>query len=152
MKINLQYSMLLALCMGLLFSCNQNSKIQMHSDTALLRNLVMVQQEAWNRGDIEGFMKGYHKDSLMQFITKKGTRKGWLETLNSYKKHYPGKDSMGRLAFTLHTIEFMDDDKTIGHIAGIWKLYRAKDTLNGYFSLITREFSDGPKIVIDHTW
>jgi hypothetical protein len=115
-------------------------------------NLLQMQVKQWNAGSIEGFMTGYVKDGRMQFIGKKGSRIGWQKTLESYKNHYPNKDSMGILAFDLDNIEFLDKNAELGHITGRWKLYRQKDTPNGYFSLITRRTAEGPKIIIDHTW
>lgn len=117
-----------------------------------VRAMLMQQQDAWNQGDIQGFMKGYLNSESMQFISRKGTRKGWRQTLEAYQKHYPNKDSMGRLEFNLDEVEFLDRKKELGHVTGRWKLIRAADTPNGYFSLITRQTKEGPKIIIDHTW
>ncbi|MBL7811210.1 MAG: DUF4440 domain-containing protein [Bacteroidetes bacterium] len=129
---------------------NHAEKSQIHTDS--LRRLILTQQAAWNRGDIEGFMQGYHNDTGMQFITRKGVRYGWQATLDSYRKHYPTKDSMGRLEFGLQKVEFLDEGMETGHIAGTWKLYRHADTPSGYFSLITRKVGTAHKIIIDHTW
>lgn len=130
------------------FTSNPEIPEQKQAIEKMLNNQVA----AWNRGDINGFMQGYLNDSSMQFISKKGVRKGWKQTLEAYKKHYPGKDSMGTLQFDLDEIEFLTPDASIGHIMGKWKLLRANDTPSGYFSLITRRTTAGPKIIIDHTW
>ena len=117
-----------------------------------IRQLLILQQEAWNAGNIEEFMEGYHRDSSMQFIGAKGVRYGWLATLNAYKKHYPDKASMGQLSFDIDTIEMLDQSGEIGHVNGRWKLIRTQDTPSGHFSLITRKISGKHKIIIDHTW
>jgi hypothetical protein len=130
-------------------ACSENKNIQTVKD---IRELLIMQQEAWNDGNIEKFMEGYHQDSGMQFIGSKGVRYGWLATLNAYKKHYPDKAAMGQLYFDIDTIALLDRAAEIGHVNGRWKLIRAKDTPAGHFSLITRSISGKHKIIIDHTW
>lgn len=131
------------------WACSSNKNTQ---DVNSIRELIIMQQRAWNEGNIEKFMEGYHRDSGMQFIGDKGVRYGWLATLNAYKKHYPDKAAMGKLHFDIDTIEMLDKAGEIGHVNGRWKLIRAKDTPAGHFSLITRRNSGNHKIIIDHTW
>ena len=130
-------------------ACIENKNAQSVKD---IRELLMMQQRAWNEGNIEKFMQGYHQDSGMQFIGAKGVRYGWLATLNAYKNHYPDKAAMGQLYFDIDTIELLDKASEIGHVNGRWRLIRAKDTPAGHFSLITRSISGKHKIIIDHTW
>lgn len=136
----------LAVCIS---ACGHRETAEMKND---IRELLMSQQKAWNEGNIEKFMQGYHQDSGMQFIGAKGVRYGWLATLNAYKNHYPDKLAMGKLCFDIDTIELLDKAAEIGHVNGRWKLIRAKDTPAGHFSLITRNIAGKHKIIIDHTW
>lgn len=145
--LKLQAYTFLSLSLVFLFS-----QCQSKSQTSELEQLLEKQVAAWNKGDVEGFMEGYFKDSSMQFISKKGVRKGWSATLESYKKHYPSKSEMGTLVFKTDSLYFMDDKREFGHITGTWKLIRVSDTPSGYFSLITRKTPLGHKIIIDHTW
>jgi hypothetical protein len=131
------------------WACSGNESKQTAN---VIRELLATQQKAWNDGNIEKFMEGYHQDSCMQFIGAKGVRYGWLATLNAYKNHYPDKAAMGQLYFDIDTIELLDNAEEIGHVNGRWKLIRAKDTPAGHFSLITRRISGKHKIIIDHTW
>ena len=117
-----------------------------------IKELLLMQQGAWNNGKIDEFMDGYHQDSGMQFIGAKGVRYGWLATLNAYKKNYPDKESMGQLHFDIDTIEILDRAAEIGHVNGRWRLIRSKDTPAGHFSLITKKIGGTHKIIIDHTW
>ena len=135
----------------ILVGCYTNNP-EIKSQKAAVENLLKAQVAAWNAGNINGFMDGYFNDSSMQFISKKGVRKGWQKTRDAYKKHYPTKDSMGKLIFELDSIEFLDPAAQLGHVTGKWKLVRQNDTPSGYFSLITRYTKEGPKIIIDHTW
>lgn len=137
------FSILLLVC------CQQPTP---ENEKKAIRLMLESQVKCWNLGDVDGFMDGYWKDSSMQFISKKGVRRGWIQTLNAYKKHYPNADSMGKLNFYLDSIEFLDPQLQLGHITGRWELIRATDTPGGYFSLLTRKMPEGPKIIVDHTW
>ncbi len=142
----------LALLGLLLLGGCSTSNPEVPEQITAIKSMLDAQVKSWNQGDIPGFMKGYLNDSNMQFISKRGSRKGWQQTLDAYKKHYPTKDSMGKLYFAIDTVEFLDNQASFGHITGKWKLIRSSDTPSGYFSLITKKTLEGPKIIIDHTW
>ncbi len=113
--------------------------------------LIEKQEIAWNRGDLVGFMHGYWKDSAMQFVSNRGARFGWQATLSAYQKGYPTKDKMGELSFTELKYNYLTDN--MGQVLGNWRVVQnQKDTLQGNFSLIFKQFESGPKIIIDHTW
>lgn len=135
-----------------LLLCSDCGKKSQEGDKHELARLLFDQQQAWNSGNLEGFMQGYYNDSSMQFITKRGVRKGWKQTLDAYRRGYKNKDSMGLLEFKLTDIEFLDEASAIGHINGTWRLLRKADTPAGHFSLITKRISGKHKIIIDHTW
>src|SRR5215203_4515287 len=78
-----------------LYACSQEK----NSDENIIRQLLQKQTEAWNRGDIENFMKGYWNNDSLKFIGKSGVTYGWNNTLNNYKKGYPDTASMGKLDF-----------------------------------------------------
>src|SRR5260370_18202716 len=65
-----------------------------------LRALLSEQAEAWNRGDIEGFMKGYWKSPDTVFAGSGGVQRGWDAVLARYKKSYPDRAAMGHLTFS----------------------------------------------------
>jgi hypothetical protein len=132
-------------------ACNKSQK--QNTDYTQLAQILFKQQQAWNSGNLEEFMAYYSRDTGMQFITKRGVRKGWKATLDGYKKTYKGsKDSMGRLDFKINKMEFLDENENVGHINGRWYLYRHTDTPQGHFSLITRREQGQHRIFIDHTW
>lgn len=135
----------------LMMACNSADNAG-KKDKHELAGILFKQQQAWNTGNLEAFMDGYSRDTGMQFITRRGVRKGWQATLNGYRKSYPNKDSMGELEFKIQQLEFLDDRGDVGHIVGTWKLIRHNDTPGGHFSLITRREAQGHRIWIDHTW
>src|SRR5688500_3669788 len=58
-------------------------------DEAAILKVLDKQKAAWNRGDIDGFMKGYWENDSLMFVGKSGVTYGWTNTLNNYKKGYP---------------------------------------------------------------
>ena len=62
---------------------------------------MKIQETAWNKGDIPGFMKYYWNNDSLKFIGSKGITYGWQNTLDNYIKGYPNKEAMGILTFTI---------------------------------------------------
>jgi hypothetical protein len=106
------------------------------------------QQEAWNHGDIEGFMEYYwHSDSL-KFIGSKGITYGWAQTLLNYRKSYPDRETMGKLTFAV--IEISELDPSNIFVIGKWQLEKEKPA-GGHFTLLWKLISGHWVIVTDHT-
>ncbi len=55
---------------------------------AAVRALLDAQVEAWNRGDLEGFMAGYWRSPELVFCSGATVTKGWDATLERYRKRY----------------------------------------------------------------
>ena len=108
-----------------------------------------AQTAAWNRGDIDGFMKGYWKSEQLVFVSGDEVSRGWQPTLERYKKNYATHEKMGALSFTNVTVELISKDAAV--VLGSWSLARAADNPKGKFTLIFRKFKDGWRIVYDHT-
>ena len=75
-----------------------------------ITKVLLDQQAAWNRGDIEAFMEGYLKTEDLSFVGNKGVTKGWEATLANYKKGYPDKTAMGELIFDIISIDQLSND------------------------------------------
>src|SRR6478672_2619937 len=75
------------------------------NDETAIRQLLAVQTEAWNRGDLEGFMQTYWKSDSLLFIGKNGLKWGWQETLRNYQKSYPDTTAMGKLSFNILVVK-----------------------------------------------
>ena len=114
-----------------------------------LRALLNEQEEAWNRGDIDGFMKGYWKSPDTVFVGSGGVQHGWDAVLARYKKSYPDRAAMGHLTFSELEVTPLGPDAAV--ILGRWQLQREKDSLGGVFTLIARHFREGWRIIHDHT-
>ncbi|HEX6123855.1 MAG TPA: nuclear transport factor 2 family protein [Pyrinomonadaceae bacterium] len=108
-----------------------------------------AQTAAWNRGDIDGFMRGYWNSEKLVFASGDAVTRGWQPTLDRYKKSYNSKEKMGALRFSDIEINVISKDAAV--VLGSWSLTRASDNPKGKFTLIFRKFGDQWRIVHDHT-
>ena len=118
-------------------------------DADAIRSLLYKQQDAWNAGDIEGFMEYYWKSDSLCFMTQNGVTNGWQNTLDRYKRGYPDKQSMGNLTFDLIRIDLLAPDAAL--VAGKWLVDSATKSAQGYFNLLLRKKNGHWLIVLDHT-
>lgn len=114
-----------------------------------VRGLLAQQTEAWNRGDIEGFMQTYWKSDSLLFIGKSGVSRGWQKTLDNYKKGYPDTTAMGKLAFELVELKQLSPDYY--YVVGKWMLTRSIGDLSGHFDLVLRKIMGRWYIIADHS-
>lgn len=127
------------------FAQSEKQKKKMTDDIIAVMN---EQSAAWNRGDIEGFMRGYWNSEKLVFVSSRVTR-GWQPTLDNYKRSYPTKEAMGALTFSDLEVTVLSNDAAV--VLGSWSLQRANDNPKGKFTLIFRKFKEGWRIVHDHT-
>ena len=118
-------------------------------DESAIRNLLAEQNAAWNRGDVDSFMKGYWENDSLMFIGKSGVTYGWLNTLNNYKKGYPDTATMGQLIFTLIQVKKLS--KEYYHVTGKWFLKRSVGDVGGHYTLLFRKIKGKWLIVSDHS-
>lgn len=113
-----------------------------------IRKVMDDQAAAWNRGDIDEFMKGYWNSDKLVFVSSEVTR-GWQPTLDRYKKSYNSREKMGTLTFSDLEITVLAKDAAV--VLGSWSLARATDNPHGKFTLTFRKFKEGWRIIMDHT-
>lgn len=111
--------------------------------------VLKMQQDAWNRGDIDAFMNGYSRSDETLFVSGDDVTRGWQKVLDRYKKKYSDRAEMGTLTFSNLEITPLSNDSAVA--LGSWKLNRANDQPRGRFTLIFRRFPEGWRIVHDHT-
>jgi ketosteroid isomerase-like protein len=114
-----------------------------------IRQVMHNQQEAWNRADIEDFMEGYWKSDSLKFIGRNGITYGWQTTLDNYKKSYPTPEAMGKLTFSVLTLDILSE--TSAFMIGRWHLKRTNDEPGGHFTLLWRKINGKWVIIADHT-
>lgn len=118
-------------------------------DKGAVLKVLEDQRQAWNRGDINNYMRGYWKSDSLVFVGKAAPVYGWQGTLDRYKKSYPDKAAMGELTFDIIEVKILDNHNAF--VLGGWHLKREKDAPGGYFTLWFRKVNGEWKIVCDHT-
>ena len=116
---------------------------------AEIRGVLSAQQEAWNHGDIDGFMNGYARAETTVFVSGDEVTRGWQTVRDRYFKKYGDRAKMGTLTFSDLEVEQLGPASAIA--LGRWELKRANDNPHGRFTLIFRHTPDGWRIVHDHT-
>src|SRR5206468_1363183 len=119
-------------------------------EAAATRKLLADQVQAWNKGDLEGFMAGYWKSDDLTFFGGPDKIRGWQKTLDRYRKRYQSEGkAMGELTFSELEVEVLGPDRAWAR--GRWQVVVGKETLRGLFTLILKKFPEGWRIVHDHT-
>jgi ketosteroid isomerase-like protein len=116
---------------------------------AAIRDVINAQRDAWNRGDIAGYMDGYARSADTVFISGDNITYGWETVLQRYKKGYDTREKMGVLTFSELAFNQLSTDAVA--VTGRWHLQRASDEPHGRFTLIFRHSKAGWRIVHDHT-
>jgi len=118
---------------------------------AAVRAVLDAQVEAWNRGDLEGFMGGYWRSPELVFCSGATVTKGWDATIERYRKRYQAEGrEMGTLRFD--SVEVLPFGPEAAAARGAFRL-RMKDGQepHGLFTLLLRRVDGAWRIVHDHT-
>lgn len=119
------------------------------ADETIIRKIMAKQEAAWNRGDLEAFMGGYWNSDSLKFIGSRGLTYGWQQTLDNYKKGYPDPDAMGKLKFTIISVEKLSGKSA--YVIGKWHLARKAGDLSGHYTLLWKKIKGTWVIVADHS-
>ena len=133
----------------MIVACSGGFSDKAEQEVHNIKNVILEQQNAWNKGDISAYMQAYWNSDSLLFIGKNGPKYGWQTTLGNYKKSYPDKETMGQLKFTFLKIEILSPINAV--VIGKWELTRQNDNPKGHFSLIMRKTDGVWKVVIDHS-
>jgi ketosteroid isomerase-like protein len=113
--------------------------------------VLIAQENAWNKGDLAGYVSGFKDSPDTLFITHQIFR-GYTGLLDEYKHDYPNRAAMGTLAFSDLEVHPLDENFAV--VTGKYRLERSKKdggNVEGIFSLVFENTDNGWKIVIDHT-
>lgn len=120
------------------------------NDEAMIAAVITAQQDAWNNGDIDGYMQGYWKSPDLRFASGGTVVRGWQPTRDRYAATYASRELMGELSLSnLEIILLGQGDDAVVH--GAWALKRANDAPSGLFTLVFRKVDGDWKIISDTT-
>lgn len=152
----MRHRMLMAASLFLLFvmaaafaQTNAKPNQRNAKDAATIKSVLDAQCDAWNRGDIEGFMGGYERSEKTVFVGSDDVTRGWQTVLDRYKRNYSTREKMGTLTFSDLEITPIGNDSAL--VLMRWHLQRAKDEPHGRSTLLMRRTKQGWKIVYDHS-
>ncbi|HJX90256.1 MAG TPA: nuclear transport factor 2 family protein [Pyrinomonadaceae bacterium] len=126
-----------------------NSQTAGEKSSSAIRAVLDAQRDAWNKGDIEGFMDGYDRSDNTVFVSGDNVTRGWKTVMERYKKNYDTPEKMGQLTFSDLEVNMLSKDTAV--VIGKWLLKRSTDEPHGRFTLIFKKTGHGWRIIHDHT-
>ncbi|CAN5582701.1 hypothetical protein BH11PLA2_BH11PLA2_34750 [soil metagenome] len=114
------------------------------------KSMLNLQQEAWNRGDINGFLSAYEMNDKITFYADDVISPGWVALSDRFTKSYvTEKKPMGQLTFSEVVYEPFPRDAVM--VRGRWTLALGGPPRTGLFTILVKKTDTGWKIVHDHT-
>lgn len=106
--------------------------------------------EDWNRGDLDGFMSDYARDTATTFVDGGHARHGWDFIRSRYAPRFSPGASRDSLRFEEVAARPLGDRYAL--LTARFILFRAGETTaSGPFTLVFEHQADGWKILHDHT-
>jgi len=135
-----------------LTALGQTSAADAAKEEAAIRSVLTAQMEAWNRGDLEGYMKiGYWNSPELAFIGGSSESRGYEGALERYRKSYKsaGKE-MGQLDFPEMRVTVLGPDAAFATGKFHLKMSDGKEP-SGRYTVILKKFPEGWRIIHDHS-
>jgi ketosteroid isomerase-like protein len=114
-----------------------------------IRNILSQQTMAWNKGNLDAFMKGYWESDSLVFVGTSGLTHGYRQTLNNYKKNYPDTAHMGKLQFEILAVNPLAENYYF--VIGKFMLHRSIGNVSGHFTLLWKKINGHWLIINDHS-
>lgn len=114
-----------------------------------IRDAFTAWGDAWNSGDLEGYLAGYYDSEQTRYISNGKVIQGQQAIVDAYRARFPTPESLGQLALLELEVEPIGDRD--GLVFGIWQHTRDGVTGSGAFTVHVRCFGGVWQIVTDHT-
>jgi ketosteroid isomerase-like protein len=135
----------------LLTACRQGAPPA--ADPALAGQLATQLRRSaddWNRGDLEGFMTDYARDTATSFVDGGHVRRGWDFIHSRYAPRFAPGAERDSLRFEEIAVRPLGADHAL--LTARFVLFQGgRTTASGPFSLILERQAGGWKILHDHT-
>jgi uncharacterized protein (TIGR02246 family) len=112
-----------------------------------IRTVVARMQDAWNRGDFEGYMQGFWNPGV-RFVSGGRLTTGWQAVLDHYKRDYATPQKRGRLTFCDLEIEMLAPDAA--QLVGHYDLDRPEAPQHGVNTRLFKKIGGRWVIVLNH--
>jgi uncharacterized protein (TIGR02246 family) len=145
-KLNVSSALLL-----LFISACAPSETGAGDPAAEVRAVWTAQVDAWNRGDLDGFMVGYWNSPDLVFFSNRTETRGWQQTLDRYRASYKAEGrQMGTLDFPQLEFKVLGPEAVLAR--GRWRLKMPDGTEStGMTSVTFQKRPEGWRIVHDHS-
>ena len=111
--------------------------------------LMRVEEQAWNSGDIEAYVDLYAPEDSARMIYSTGAVYGKENILAFYKKYWP-KEKMGKLTLTHDSVERISD--TYYFVSGYFNVsYPTGKEIKGRFSGLVKKINGKWYLYTDHS-
>ncbi len=121
-----------------------------HQQLAVVK-IVLAQETAWNKGDLDGFLAGFKDAADTQAVL--GNRAvGMTEIRGAFHVNYPNRESMGVLAYS--DVEARELGENFALATGRYHLDRSKKyggPADGTFTEVMEKTPQGWRIIFDET-
>jgi uncharacterized protein (TIGR02246 family) len=137
--------------MLLLLTACAPPQLHVGDPSADVRVVWTAQVDAWNRGDLDGFMTGYWDSPDLVFFSNRAATRGWQQTLNRYRATYKSEGKqMGTLDFPQLEFKVLGPEAVLAR--GQWRLKMpdGKES-TGMTSVLFQKRPEGWRIVHDHS-
>ena len=111
--------------------------------------VLLAQQAAWNKGDLEGYLSYYKNAPDTQAILE-GPVRGLPNIRNAYRINYPNRDSMGELEQSEVDVRALGDNFALA--TGRYTLNRRrKPEVQGGFTEVLEKTPSGWQVIYSET-
>ena len=128
-------------------SCSGSDPAQVERE---VKAVLEAQVAAWNRGDVDAFMKGYDPTDDIVFTSGSNVRRGFKTTRDHFRRSWGDHpEKMGRLQFDELEVHPIGSDGA--WVLGRWRLRGVEGEPGGVFTLVLERRPEGFRVVMDHT-
>ncbi len=142
----------LSFCSVILFallSLQSTQAIAQSQDEKDILALMRLEEQVWNKGDIEAYVNLYAPHDSVRMIYSSGAVYGKDSILAFYKKYWP-KERMGQLTLDGERLERLSPEYY--YVSGFFHVrYPDGKTVNGRFSGLMRKIKGKWYIYTDHS-
>ncbi len=143
----------LALALGLAAACasgGEEATVDPAELQAAVDALLDSSAEAWNGGDLDGFLYWYERSPETTFMGSTGLTRGWNTVRGRYVERFqPGAE---RDSLRFEDLETRPLGPGLGLATARYVLFQGDSiTSHGVFTLVLEETSEGWRIVHDHS-
>jgi len=137
----------LLLILSLLLLAAAPAAAQPSEGPAEIRAVISRMQDAWNRGDFQGYMEGFWNPGV-RFVSKGRMLTGWQETLDHYVRDYDTPEKRGTLRFWDVEVEMLGPD--VAQMTGRYELKSRGLAQDGVNTRLFRKIGGKWVIILNH--